>query len=88
VTTVRRAMEASHREYAEALRRGDAAALAHHFTQDAILLPENSAMQRWREAIQKWFASWLPTTTVQAFDVTTIDVTLVGSTAYDWAPIE
>jgi uncharacterized protein (TIGR02246 family) len=81
--TVRRAIEESHHTYTEAMKRGDATALASHFTQDAILLPENSDMQRGRDAIQKWFASWVPTTTVQAFDITTMEVTVVGSTAYE-----
>jgi len=81
--TVRRAIRESHHTYAEAMKRGDVTALASHFTQDAVLLPENSDMQRGRDAIQRWFASWLPTTTVQAFEVTSMEVTVAGSTAYE-----
>jgi uncharacterized protein (TIGR02246 family) len=80
---VRRAIEESHGSYAIAMKGGDATALASHFTKDAILLPENTDMQRGRDTIQKWFAGWLPTTTVQEFEATSMDVTVVGSTAYE-----
>jgi ketosteroid isomerase-like protein len=35
------------------------------------------------DAIQKWFASWLPTITFQAFEATTVQVTVVEDTAYE-----
>jgi ketosteroid isomerase-like protein len=63
---VRHAIEELHRTYAAAMKRSDVMALASHFAEDAILLPQSSDMQRGRDAIQKWFASWLPTTTFQA----------------------
>ena len=82
-TDARRAIQASRPAYVAAMKRGDAAALARHFTEDAILLPQNSDMQRGRVAIERWFAGWLPTTTVQDFTITTEDVSTVGSTAYE-----
>jgi uncharacterized protein (TIGR02246 family) len=80
---VRLAIEESHRTYAAAMKRGDAKALASHFTADAILLPQNSGMQRGRDAIQAWFASWLPATMVHTFEATSTEVTVVGDTAYE-----
>jgi uncharacterized protein (TIGR02246 family) len=80
---MRRAIEESHRTYAAAMKRGDAKALASHFTADAILLPQNAGMQRGRDAIQAWFASWLPVTVVHAFEATSMEVTVVGDTAYE-----
>jgi uncharacterized protein (TIGR02246 family) len=76
-----RAIEASHREYIAAMKRGDAAALATYLTDEGILLPQNSDMQRGRATIEKWFATWLPTTAAQDFVVATENVTVVGSTA-------
>jgi ketosteroid isomerase-like protein len=43
----------------------------------------NSDMQRGRDAIQKWFASWLPTTRVETFEATSMEITVVGDTAYE-----
>jgi ketosteroid isomerase-like protein len=40
-------------------------------------------MQRGRDAIQKWFASWLPTTRVEPFEATSMEITVVGDTAYE-----
>jgi len=65
------------------LRRSDEArdvmALASHFTEDAILLFQSSDMQRGRGQ----FASRLPTTTVHIFEVTSMELTVVGDTAYE-----
>jgi uncharacterized protein (TIGR02246 family) len=80
---VRHAIAESHRTYAAAMKRSDVMALASHFAEDAILLPQSSDMQRGRDAIQKWLASWLPTTTFQVFEATTLQVTVVGDTAYE-----
>ncbi len=82
-TQVRQAIDGSHRTYAAAMKRGDLAGLASHFTEDAFLLPQNSEMQRGRAAIQKWFASWLPTIKVETLEVTSLEVTVVGDTAYE-----
>lgn len=82
-SAVRRILEASHRNYAAAMMKGDAAELASHFTGNGILLPENSSALRGREAIEGWFLSWLPSTKVREFEVFIEEVTLVGETAYE-----
>ena len=81
--SVRRAIEMSHRTYIAAMKRGDASALASHFTEDAILLPQNADMQRGRAAIENWFSTWLPMTTIYEFEVTTDNVIVVENTAYE-----
>ncbi|MGI0128800.1 MAG: YybH family protein [Thermoplasmata archaeon] len=57
--------------------------VASHFTDDSIFLPQNSGMQRGRVAIQQWFRSWLPSTTVEDFVIHTEDLEVVGNTAYE-----
>ena len=79
----RRAIEASRAAYVVAMKQGDARALASHFSDDAILLPQNADMLHGRAAIEHWFASWLPTTTVQDFAIASENITTVGGTAYE-----
>jgi ketosteroid isomerase-like protein len=43
---VRKAVEKEKLKYVEGIRRGDAAAMAAFFTEDAILLPPNSEIIR------------------------------------------
>lgn len=80
---VRRLIERSHRDYAAAMKRGDAAALASHFADDGALLPEHSNLCRGRPAIEKWFASWLPSTRVREFEISTSELIVAGDTAYE-----
>ena len=80
---VRRAVEASNAEFVAAMKRGDAAALAALYTEDAIVLPPNSDMIRGRAAIRKFFADFLGSTKVTAAEITTQEVFVSGATAYE-----
>ncbi len=80
---VQRAIETTHAAAAGEMKRGDAAALATHYTDDAVLLPPNADMLRGRAAIQKWYWDFLASSTVQDFAVATEDVTVLAATAYE-----
>jgi uncharacterized protein (TIGR02246 family) len=83
LSVARREIHEAHQSYSAALKSGDAAAIASHFTEDAVLLPQGAEMQQGRSAIQQWFAGLLSMATFQKFTVTTVDVILVGDTAVE-----
>ena len=80
---VRDAIEDLHRTFASALERGDAAAVASHFMDDAILSPPEADMQRGRGDIQHFYASFLANVRIDAFELTGMELTVVGDTAYE-----
>jgi uncharacterized protein (TIGR02246 family) len=80
---VNREIVATRRDYIAAMERGDPTALAAHFTDDAILLPQNAEAQHGRTTIEKWFASWLPAVAVRDFEAQTTDLVRVGDTVYE-----
>lgn len=51
---IRKVIEQVNLKYGEAIRKGDPAALAALYTEDACLLPPNSEMVRGRQAIQEF----------------------------------
>lgn len=83
LSVARREIHDAHQSYLAALKSGDAGAIASHFTEDAILLPQGADMQQGRSVIQQWFAGLLSKATFQKFTVTTVDVILVGDTAVE-----
>jgi uncharacterized protein (TIGR02246 family) len=83
LSTVRRAIDESHRTYAAAMKARDAAALARHFTEDGMLLPPSGDIRKGRGSIEQWFGTWLPTTIIHEFNVNTDDAALAGDTAYE-----
>jgi uncharacterized protein (TIGR02246 family) len=52
---VRRAVERLNLAFGEGFRRGDAAAVAALYTDDAVLLPPNSEIVRGRQGIEKYW---------------------------------
>lgn len=77
------AIDECHRSYVMAMKAGDPIALACHFTEDAVLLPQGAKMQKGRSTIQQWFGSWLPAMIIDDFEITTSDVVLVNDTVYE-----
>ena len=79
---VRKAIEKVNLEFGEGFRRGDAAAVAALYTDDAVLLPPNSEIIRgrqgiekfWREAIQKGLKDVVMTTVELSVSGDTIHV--------------
>ncbi len=57
VEDVRKAIENAKLKYVEGIRKGDAAAVAAMFTEDAILLPQNVEMIRGRKGIEKFYGA-------------------------------
>ena len=83
LSAVRREIHEAHQSYSAALQSGDAVAIASHFTEDAVLLPQGADMQQGRSAIQQWFARLVPVATFHKFAVTTVDVILLGDMAVE-----
>ena len=83
MASVRQAIELSRQDYINAMKRSDAAGLAQHFAEDAILLPQGSGSVRGRAAIEQWFQRWLPSTQVLEFDVVAEELRLTGNVAYE-----
>ena len=55
VDMVEQALSEGSRSFAEAYNRGDAAAAADHYTEDAVLLPPNREMVSGKRAIQEFW---------------------------------
>ena len=79
---VRKGIEATNAKFAAALNRGDAAAIAALYTEDATLLPPNSPTVTGPEGIG---AFWAATIQAGVTDVvlTTVDVRGESDTAYE-----
>jgi uncharacterized protein (TIGR02246 family) len=56
---VRAAIEQTNARFAEAFKAGDAAAIAGLYTEDAKMLPPDATEVAGREAIQKYWQSWI-----------------------------
>ena len=80
---IRDAIEALHRTFASALERGDAAAVANHFADDAILSPPEADMQRGQSDIQHFYGSFLANVRIDNFELTGVELIVVGDTAYE-----
>jgi len=82
IAQVRAAIEAGNIKFGEAVRKGDAAAIAALYSEDATVLPPDSAMIKGRQAIQ---ASWNRSLQMGIKDavLTTVEVSGAGDYAYE-----
>lgn len=82
IAQVRAAIEAGNIKFGEAVRKGDAAAIAALYSEDATVLPPDSAMIKGRQAIQ---ASWNGSLQMGIKDavLTTVEVSGAGDYAYE-----
>ena len=82
VAQVRGLIEEANLKFGEAVRQGDAAALATLYTEDATLLPPNSEMIKGRQGIEVF---WQATGEMGVTDavLTTVDVMGAGDLAYE-----
>ncbi len=79
---VRQAIEAINKQFADAVKRGDAAAVAALYTEDARLLPPNGPTLVGREAIQNFFQSNIDAG-VSDLQLTILEVGVVRDLAYE-----
>ena len=82
VAAVRRAIEESHAAYSEAVSRGDAAALAATFAEDAIVLAPNAEAVAGRASIRAAIAAMLPPAGAE-YRLTLDEVAVFGEVALD-----
>ncbi len=80
---VRASLEANNAKFMEAFNKGDSAAAAAMYTEDAIAMPPGAAMARGRQAIQDGMASDFKTYAATGLKLTTSDVTLAGDLAVE-----
>lgn len=80
---VRQAIEAIIKQYADAYNRGDAAAFAALYTEEARLLPPNGPMIVGREAIQNSQQSDFDTGVSGDLQLTTLEVRVARDLAYE-----
>ncbi len=80
---VRQAIEAINKQFADAVKRGDAAAVAALYTEDARLLPPNGPMIVGREAIQNSEQSDFDAGVSGDLQLTTLEVGVVRDLAYE-----
>jgi uncharacterized protein (TIGR02246 family) len=81
-TDPRQAIQAANRALTEAFERGDAAAIAALYTEDAVLLPAGLPMVRGPAAIGAVFMG-LRAFGAERLDLRTVDLTVAGDTAYE-----
>jgi len=74
---VRQAIEETNVKFGEAIRTGDATALATFFTEDARILPQNSEMIVGREGIEAFWSRSLQMG-IKDFILTTVEVLEMG----------
>ncbi len=79
---VRTEIEAVNEKFIAALNRGDAAAIAALYTEDAILLPPNSGMLEGKEAAQAFWQGGLDMG-IKEGELETASVEAQGDTAYE-----
>ncbi|MFQ5946580.1 MAG: YybH family protein [Anaerolineae bacterium] len=79
---VRQAIEAASTEFAEAFNRGDAAAVAALYTEDAKVLPPNSEMVDGKQAIQEFWSGAMEMG-IRDFALKTVDVGFNDDLAYE-----
>ena len=79
---LRTTIEASNQRWAEALGRGDAAAIAALYTADGKLLPANGNVVSGRPAIQEYWQGAI-SSGFKAVTLTTVEVEACGNTAYE-----
>lgn len=79
---VRQAIEAGDATWMEAFNRGDAVAVAALYTDNATLMPPNSAMIQGRQGIQDFWQAGIEGGLKDA-TLTTVEVQASGNTAYE-----
>ncbi len=81
-TTLRKSIEAQNAEFTAAFNRGDAAAVAALYTENAVAQPPNSEAVQGREAIQNFMQSSMAMG-LEDLTLTTVSVEGSGNTAYE-----
>jgi uncharacterized protein (TIGR02246 family) len=82
MTQVRRAIEEGNAKFGEAVRKGDGAAIAALYTEDATVLPPDSDMVKGRAGIEAFWKGGLQMGIKEAV-LTTVDVSGAGDLAYE-----
>jgi uncharacterized protein (TIGR02246 family) len=82
MTQVRQAVEEGNAKFGEAVRKGDGAAIADLYTEDATLLPPDSDMIKGRVGIEAFWKGGLQMGIKEAV-LTTVDVSGAGDLAYE-----
>jgi len=78
---VRKAVEKLNLEFGEGFRRGDAAAVAALYTDDAVLLPPNSEIIRGRQGIEKFWRKAIQNGLKDVI-MTTVELSVSGDTIH------
>ena len=79
---VRKAIEKVNIKEGEGFRRGDPAAVAALYAEDAILLPPNSEMIRGRRKIEEFWSTAMQMGVKDAV-LTTVELSVIGDTAHE-----
>ena len=79
---VRETIEAANLKFGEAVRQGDAAALAAWYTDDAVILPPNSDMIQGRQGIEEFWGMVIQMGVTDGI-LTTMDVMGSGDLVYE-----
>lgn len=83
VNAVRAAIEAVNAQFMEAFNKGDAAAVAALYSEDAIVLPPGQTMTSGRQAIQEGTAADIANYSLSGLKLTTSDVQVSGDYAVE-----
>src|SRR6266852_4089651 len=78
---VRSAIEGTNAQFVAAANRGDTAAVAALYTNDAVVLPPNAEMVRGRQGVKEFFDALIQQTGVPQLTLDTTQVDEVGDTA-------
>jgi len=81
-TQVRKAIEKGNAKFGDAVRKGDGAAIAALYTEDATLLPPDSDMIKGKPGIKAFWMGGLQMGIKEAV-LTTVDVSYAGDLAYE-----
>ncbi len=79
----RQVVEEFHREFMEAVKRGDAASIAASFTEDGTLLPPNMETVRGRQAIEALLGIAMGTMGLREATLRTVSIEEDGDVAFE-----
>src|SRR5262245_40380106 len=85
---VRQTIEAANTKFSEAAMRGDAAAMAAYYADDAVKREPGMSAWNGKSAIGSGFSQMLSTTTVSNMKFTTVDVVVGGDLAVEHGTYE